>query len=315
MGTGNFLHPNHTHGRLKSWTRSMARDGASSATWEFMWMTCCWLARTTSLTKPSKHSRRNSLWQGLNGSRRSTRSPSVAMRSPRPTMATLWGKASTSEISSTSTTSAKQLQYPAQRSKKGKKNPLKSCLGQHFVQHSNYVGNLWLTTRTRPDIAFTVGHVKIAAQMVCLCERHVCVKYLCANVDKKFHYRGDGATDVLEVMVDASFGPPHEGYRSVQGIMMTHGGNALRWASTRQPFITQRTAGAELLAYNEAFQVGESTGVLLEVRGYGGVKMHMQGESKSGTSQLTADTGAWRTRHLRLRSAKLREVIQSRRVA
>ena len=39
--------------------------------------------------------------------------------------------------------------------------------------------------------------------------------------------------------------------------------------------------------------------------------MHMQADSKSGISQLTADTGAWRARHLRLRSAKLREVIQS----
>ena len=76
------------------------------------------------------------------------------------------------------------------------------------------------------------------------------------------------------------------------------------WASARQPFITQSTAEAELLAYNEAFQVGESTGALLEVVGYGGVKKHMQGDSKSGISQLTADTGAWRTRHLR-------EVIQS----
>ena len=60
----------------------------------------------------------------------------------------------------------------------------------------------------------------------------------------------------------------------------------------------------------EAFQVGESTGALLEI-GMGEWKKHMQGDGKSGISQLTADTGAWRTRHLRLRSAKLREVIQS----
>ena len=110
--------------------------------------------------------------------------------------------------------------------------------------------------------------------------------------------------------MDASFGPPHEGYRSVQGIMMTHGGNPIMWASTRQPFITQSTAEAELLAYNEAYQCGESTGALLEVLGHGGVRKHMQGDSKSGISQLTSDTGAWRTRHLRLRSAKLREVVQ-----
>ena len=202
---------------------------------------------------------------------------------------------------------------PCPKIEKGNKNPLKTCPGQHFVQHSS--GELmWLTIRTRPGIAFTVG---VMSRLLHKWPAYVngigkqCLKYLCANVDKKLHYRGDGATDVLEVMVDASFGPPHEGYRSVQGIMMTHGGTALMWASTRQPFITQSTAEAELLAYNEAFQVGESIGALLEVLGYGGVKKDMQGESKSGISQLTADTGAWRTLHLRLRSAKLREVIQS----
>jgi len=87
--------------------------------------------------------------------------------------------------------------------------------------------------------------------------------------------------------------------------MMTHGGDPLMWASTRQPFVTQSTAVAELLAYNEAYHCGESAGALLEVLGYVGVKKHMKGDSKSGISQLTADTGAWRTRHLRLRSAKL----------
>ena len=68
--------------------------------------------------------------------------------------------------------------------------------------------------------------------------------------------------------MDASFGPPHEGYRSVQGIMMTHGGNPIMWASTRQPFITS-TAEAELLAYSEAYQCGESAGARLEALGYG----------------------------------------------
>ena len=43
------------------------------------------------------------------------------------------------------------------------------------------------------------------------------------------------STNTLEVTVDASFGPPHEGYRSAQGIMMSHGGNPIMWASTRNP--------------------------------------------------------------------------------
>ena len=75
-------------------------------------------------------------------------------------------------------------------------------------------------------------------------------------------------------------------------------------SSTRQPFIAQSTAEAELLAYNESLQTAEALIVLLKVferEVIGG----LLGDSKSAMSQL-----ALRTRHLRLRSAKLREVLQ-----
>ena len=78
---------------------------------------------------------------------------------------------------------------------------------------------------------------------------------------------------------------------------LLHGSGALSGASELLPaygtvrcFITQSTAEAEVVACNEACQCGESTGALLEVLGYGGVRKHMRGDSKSGISQLTADT-------------------------
>ena len=203
---------------------------------------------------------------------------------------------------------------PCPKVEEGPEEPAANLQGPVLRAAQQLCGELmWLTTRTRPDVACTVGVMsrllhKRPGYVVEVGQQ--CLKYLCGSASKKLQYKGGGPIDVLEVMVDASFGPPHEGYRSVQGIMMTHGGNPIMWASTRQPFITQSTAEAELLAYNEAYQNGESTGALLEVLGYGGVKKHMQGDSKSGISQLTSDTGAWRTRHLRLRSAKLREVVQ-----
>ena len=203
---------------------------------------------------------------------------------------------------------------PCPKVEEGPEEPAENLQGPVLRAAQQLCGELmWLTTRTRPDVAYTVGVMsrllhKRPGYVVEVGQQ--CLKYLCGSASKKLQYKGGGPIDVLEVMVDASFGPPHEGYRSVQGIMMTHGGNPIMWASTRQPFITQSTAEAELLAYNEAYQNGESTGALLEVLGYGGVKKHMQGDSKSGISQLTSDTGAWRTRHLRLRSAKLREVVQ-----
>ena len=203
---------------------------------------------------------------------------------------------------------------PCPKVEEGPEEPAENLQGPVLRAAQQLCGELmWLTTRTRPDVAYMVGVMsrllhKRLGYVVEVGQQ--CLKYLCGSASKKLQYKGGGPIDVLEVMVDASFGPSHEGYRSVQGIMMTHGGNPIMWASTRQPFITQSTAEAELLAYNEAYQNGESAGALLEVLGYGGVKKHMQGDSKSGISQLTSDTGAWRTRHLRLRSAKLREVVQ-----
>ena len=111
--------------------------------------------------------------------------------------------------------------------------------------------------------------------------------------------------------VDTSYAPVHENFKSIQGIMMTLGGgkNPLMWSSTRQPFIAQSTAEAELLGYNECVQNVESLSSLLSVFGYN-VTKRILGDSKAGISQLANEGGSWRTRHLRIRSAKLREMIQ-----
>ena len=69
----------------------------------------------------------------------------------------------------------------------------------------------------------------------------------------------------LIVAVDTSYAPPHEQYRSVQGVLLSHEGNPLMWSSTRQGFVTQSTAEAELMGYTEGLQCGLSTMALLEV--------------------------------------------------
>ena len=146
---------------------------------------------------------------------------------------------------------------PCPKVEEGPEEPAENLQGPVLRAAQQLCGELmWLTTRTRPDVAYTVGVVsrllhKRPGYVVEVGQQ--CLKYLCGSASKKLQYKGGGPIDVLEVMVDASFGPPHEGYRSVQGIMMTHGGNLIMWASTRQPFITQGTAEAELLAYNEAY--------------------------------------------------------------
>ena len=170
----------------------------------------------------------------------------------------------------------------------------------------------WLTSRTRPDIAFSVS---IMARMIHKRPKWVVetgmqvLKYLHGSMGWGLNYTRIDDPTVLNVLVDASYAPPHEGYRSVQGAIYMHGSNVLMWSSSRQGFITQSTAEAELLAYNESAQGAESVAHLLECFEQK-VARRLIGDSKSGLVQLTGEVGSWRTRHLRLRSAKLRELIQ-----
>ena len=171
----------------------------------------------------------------------------------------------------------------------------------------------WVTSRTRPDIAFAVS---IMARMIHKQPKWVketgmqVMRYLYGTTSWGLNYTKIEEPEVLNVLVDASYAPPHEGYRSVQGAIYMHGNNILMWSSSRQSFITQSTAEAELLAYNESAQGAESIAHLLACFNHK-VARRLIGDSKSGLVQLTGEVGSWRTRHLRLRSAKLRELIQN----
>ena len=77
-----------------------------------------------------------------------------------------------------------------------------------------------------------------------------------------------------------------------------------------QPFVTSSTTEAELLSCGEGFQAAEGLGALLQVMGFKDITKVLLCDSKSGLQLMTAETGSWRTRHLRIRHAKLREAMQ-----
>ena len=116
--------------------------------------------------------------------------------------------------------------------------------------------------------------------------------------------------DTLQIFSDASFGPVQERGRSVSGCVVEHAGGILAWDSQAQPFISQSTAEAEVISYNLAYQVGEGVSSLLQELGYATSKQ-LYGDSKSGIAVIASECGPWRTRHLRLRSSKLRELAQN----
>ena len=185
---------------------------------------------------------------------------------------------------------------------------------------------MWVQTRTRPDLSYVVGAMsrwlhKRPAYVIEL-GNHA-LKYLAGSVDYALKYdRCDGQEWQLEegyqtpasmhqvdVLVDSSFSLEHEQHRSVTGVILALGRAPISWTSGRQPFIASSTAEAEILGYSEGLQQAESLDPLLEILGYS-VSFNIYGDSKSALSLATNEGGTWRTRHLRLRSAKLREVLR-----
>ena len=178
------------------------------------------------------------------------------------------------------------------------------------------VGELqWLASRTRADLAYATSLVarmvhRRPAYALGLC--HYMLKYLKAYPDLGLDYGTSDDEklkfDQMYIKADTSFALPHEQYRSVQGVAVFLGSHLLLWTSSRQAFITMSTGEAELLGYTEALQCCQSIGDLLLMMGVSTQK-HLQGDSKAALCQLQADGGSWRTRHLRLRAWKLREVM------
>ncbi len=188
---------------------------------------------------------------------------------------------------------------------------------------------LWIQTRTRPDLSYVVGAMsrwlhKRPGYVVQL-GQHV-LKYLAGTTHYGLCYGvcdpmdwnpEDGlqtapSMDQVDVFVDSSFSLEHEQYRSVTGVVLQQGGAPISWTSGRQPFIASSTTEAEILGYSESLQQAESLDMLLKVFNVDS-RFNLYGDSKSALALSTGEGGPWRTRHLRLRSAKLRETLRTSR--
>lgn len=124
-------HRSHTFGRLKRWKRiPRVRNVSSLAIWGSMWMIFCgWppknILEEALAALEEKFTLATPEWVTMENRWR-TRSPSVGMKSQRPNRAMLWGKRNTSETSSRSTTSVRQLESLAQSLKRDQKSPART---------------------------------------------------------------------------------------------------------------------------------------------------------------------------------------------
>ena len=212
---------------------------------------------------------------------------------------------------------------------------------------------LWLSVRSRPDLAYVAGVMgrlasKNPSYVIDLGKEVIgyvagttsmCLEYgRCDPNQFKDILPFARSMTRLEVFADISFAPG--GGRSIQGIVAMLGGCPVQWESSRQTCISLSTAEAELLSYVEAMSVADSLASLVEsleevpsfvptsdqldddellhqeitfedkpfVEANGElVQRALFGDNTAAIAVLTLPDGPWRTRHLRLRSAGLRE--------
>ena len=169
---------------------------------------------------------------------------------------------------------------------------------------------LWLVTRTRPDLCFSVA--RLSSNILKNPRKVVEVAkqtkgYLKATMKEGLCFEGDRhQQQTIHAYSDASFAP--DGQESHGCVIICIQGSPVFWRSGRQSMITLSTAEAELLELVEALTAGESVYVVARELLQDVLKIGWC-DSQSAISVLVSEGGSWRTRHLRLRSNFARQAI------
>jgi len=191
---------------------------------------------------------------------------------------------------------------------------------------------LWLTTRTRPDLAMSVSTVcrlatknprrsiEIATLVMQYVKAHPGGLHYTKNVPTdQFGTRGQLKVarhqGLLEVFSDIAFGAGTRN-RSVQGLAIYYGGCVIAWQTTVQPFVTHSTAESELVAYCDALNAGRSAEAMLatmmgEASGTECIQRILYGDNVAAIGLAHGTScSSWRTRHLKIRASYLREALE-----
>ena len=171
------------------------------------------------------------------------------------------------------------------------------------------VGELvWVATRTRPDLAFTI--TKLASlitkdpQQVLDLTKHVWC-YLAATADHGLQFCNAPDEKQLNIYTDASFGT-----ETSMGCHLVMWGTAmLLWKSGKQAVVTASTAEAELVEVLEGALAGDAVRVVMEEALDTTARAISYTDNTAALSIVTSENGSWRTRHLRKRAHILRSKV------
>ena len=187
------------------------------------------------------------------------------------------------------------------------------------------IGELqWLAGRTRPDIAYCVNRMSrlttVVPDFVQRCGNQV-IRFLIGTARLRIKYGKapecpsefsealpmTRSAQLLETFCDASFA--QQDSCSQTGVTILLNGQLLGWLSLRQPFITLSTAEAEVVSCVEGVALAQALRPLVEELSCQETTWLLINDNIACGAILSYPAGSWRSRHLRLRSKALQEMI------
>ena len=177
---------------------------------------------------------------------------------------------------------------------------------------------LWISTRSRPDVAFAVskmGQWATKVPKVTIGLGLQVLAYLHSTMDLGLEFLHDlGAyfsnhgnlnlprTDqTIEIYSDASHSPGGE--RSTQCVVILWRGSPIVWESCRQSFTTLSSAESELVSMVHSIQLSESVQPLIDELLCEDSTLSLMGDNAAAVRSFEAAGSGWRNRHLRMRAA------------
>lgn len=189
---------------------------------------------------------------------------------------------------------------------------------------------LWLSTRTRPELACGVAamsrlatrnprrSIEIGEVLLAYLNdgaRGLHYEATCSEEEswgKRQQLKVKRRNHLVEVFSDISYSGGR-GHRSVQGLAIYLGGSIISWNCSLQAFPTHSTAESELVAYCECLTAGQSTVAMVASMwacSPKDIEKVMYGDNAAAVNVANGGaSGTWRTRHLRVRSSVLRDAL------
>ncbi|OLQ02805.1 Retrovirus-related Pol polyprotein from transposon TNT 1-94 [Symbiodinium microadriaticum] len=168
---------------------------------------------------------------------------------------------------------------------------------------------LWLSQRSRPDLSFACCilssmSTRAPARVIAMATKML--KYV--NYTKSYHLKISWTGNNLVLFPDAAFAPGSN--RSQTGWVIVYAGTPVLWRSSRQATTALSSAEAELSAILEGSVAMLGVEAMLQDLGEY-VDEKIVGSDSISALSLSAGTGSWRTRHLRIKAGWLQEAISS----